>query len=217
VKYSDTQTEYFIDAPWKAARAFAILAVLCSSFTLLCLIMSSCFVYNPMLLQSLAGVSFFGGLSIMLTFLMFASKVSDEPFNGSFNFGGAMTIIGSILSVVTGILILQIRPPNDHNYSVREPTNNNNARPNQQAMNVVPPPRRNFPPAKRVDKTTTTTKPSPAVVVVPKESARDIEAFQPGTETITETILPDGTKKIVTTVVGTDGTTTVTETITRTT
>jgi hypothetical protein len=198
-----------------AARAFAIIAVSCSSLILLCLIMSSCFAYNPIILKCLAGISFFGGFSVMLTFLMFASNVGDDPFNGSFNYGGAITIIGCITSFVTGILILQIQPPDSHPYIVREPTNTttrtNSSRPNE-TMNVVTPPRRNFPPAKRVGKST------PTVVEAPKESAinRDIEAFQPGTETITETILPDGTRKVVTTVIGTDGSTTVTETITRT-
>ena len=42
------------------------------------------------------------------------------------------------------------------------------------------------------------------------------EAYQPGTETITETILPDGSHKVVTTTIDLDGTKTVTEKIVRT-
>jgi hypothetical protein len=79
--------------------------------------------------------------------------------------------------------------------------------------------KRNFPPAKRVvqpkqesaiPRNTTTNNNNNHT------NSNDIEAFQPGTETITETILPDGTKKIVTTVIDVDGSTTVTETIVRT-
>jgi hypothetical protein len=214
VKYSPTQVEFFLDAPWKAARAFAIIANICSGMTLLCLLVSSCVAYPPIALQGLAGLSFFSGVSVILTFLLFASVVGDAPFNGSFYYGGAMTIIGCISCFITAMLLLQIQPPSSHNYVVREPTNASHntttrgSRPTD-ATNVVTPPKRNFPPAKRVVKPT----------IIPQESARDtadIEAFQPGTETITETQLPDGTRKLVTTVIGLDGSSTVTETIIRT-
>jgi hypothetical protein len=150
---------------------------------------------------------------------MYASVVGDEPFNGSFYYGGAITILGCLSCFITGLLLLQIQPPGSHNYIVREPSTNQTSRgsprPTDASNAAVNPStgKRNFPPAKRV--------------VQPKQesaiprnnnnaSTNDIEAFQPGTETITETILPDGTKKVVTTVIGVDGSTTVTETIVRT-
>lgn len=221
--YASTQVEYFFDKPFKAARAFAIMASACSGLTLLLLIMTSCLAYPPMILQSLAGLSFFGSISILFTFLMYASVVGDEPFNGSFYYGGAITILGCLSCFITGLLLLQIQPPGSHNYIVRESSPNQNtvtSRGSPNASNAATTPstgKRNFPPAKRVVQTHAA-KPEAAIPRNNNNNANpnDIEAFQPGTETITETLLPDGTKKVVTTVVDIDGSTTVTETIVRT-
>ena len=219
--YTPTQVEYFFDKPFKAARAFAIVADICSGVTLLLLIMSSCLTYPLMILQSLAGLSFFGSVSILFTFLMYASIVGDDPFNGSFYFGGAITILGCLSCFITGLLLLQIQPPGSHNYIVREPSKNQNkprgasSGPSDASTNIATPStgKRNFPPAKRVA-------PPKQESAIPRNnnptSTNDIEAFQPGTETITETILPDGTKKVISTVVDIDGSTTITETIVRT-
>lgn len=213
LKFSSLHKDFFIDAPWKAAQAFAIIANICSGLVLCCLIMTSCYAANTMAVKCLAGLSFFAGVTVMFTFLIFGSVVGDDPFNGSFYYGGGMTIVGCILCFVTGFLVLQIQPPGSHSYIVRD-VNNTSATPTNRTTrgsttHVVPPPpqvKRNFPPAKRIPKSN----------IVPKESARDIEAFEPGTETVTETILPDGTKKVITTTIGTDGSTTITETIVRT-
>lgn len=211
LKFSSLHKDYLIDAPWKAAQAFAIIANICSGLVLCFLIMTSCYAISPIALKCLSGLSFFASFTVMFTFLIFASIVGDDPFNGSFYYGGAMTILGCILCFVTGLLILQIQPPGSHNYIVRDPdttTTPTNVTTRGSTMHVVPPPpqhKRNFAPAKRIPKSN----------IVPKESARDIEAFAPGTETVTETILPDGTKKVVTTTIGMDGSTTITETIVR--
>ena len=213
--------EYFFDPAFKAARAFAILANTCSGITLLLLLMTSCLAYPPIILQSMSGFSFFGGVSILFTFLLFASVVGDDPYNGSFYYGGAIAILGCFSCIITGLLMLQVQPPGSHNYSVREPhTNHNSTVPSRgstsNATTTAPSTgKRNFPPAKRVVQ--------PKVeMAVPRNNSTnrnandDIEAFQPGTETITETILPDGTKKVITTVIGVDGSSTITETIVRT-
>ena len=184
--------------------------------------MSSCLAYPPMILQTMAGLSFFGSVSMLFSFLMFASIVGDDPYNGSFHYGGAIAIIGCLSCFITGLLVLQIQIPGSHNYSVREPstTHNTTAPFRGSSSNATTTPstgKRNFPPAKRVVQ-------PKHEMAMPRNSnntnananAIDIEAFQPGTETITETILPDGTKKVVTTVIGVDGSTTVTETIVRT-
>ena len=47
------------------------------------------------------------------------------------------------------------------------------------------------------------------------ETAPPAQAYQPGTVTVTETMMPDGTKKIVKTTVNPDGSQTVEETIER--
>lgn len=47
----------------------------------------------------------------------------------------------------------------------------------------------------------------------PLENQPPAQAFQPGTETTTETVMPDGSKKVVKTLVNPDGSQTVTETV----
>jgi hypothetical protein len=209
LRYSDTHLEYFLDGPWKAARAFGIIANLCSGVTLLCFIGASCFALSAIVVKVLAGGLVFGSFSILMTFLMFASDVSNAPFNGSFYFGGGMALIASILCFVAALLTLQIGPISSREPHIVAPpvprkpatrvTSNNDGTDTIQ-------PRRNFPAPKRSSDTP------------PEESAPtsdDIEAFQPGTETVTETLLPDGTRKTVTTKIGIDGSRTVKEVITR--
>jgi hypothetical protein len=209
LRYSETHLEFFLDSPWKAARAFGIIANLCSGLTLLCLIGASCFTLNAIFVKLLAGGLVFGSFSILMTFLMFASDVSEAPFNGSFYFGGGVALVASILCFVAALLTLQIGPISSREpYIVAPPASRKPATRvtsgNNDGTNTMQP-RRNFPAPKR------------SGVAPPQESAPatdDIEAFQPGTETVTETLLPDGTRKTVTTTIGTDGSRTVTEVIT---
>lgn len=169
---------------------------------MLFLIAASCVAYNQIALQVFSGLSFSGSVFEMLTFLMFNSKISDAPFNGSFYVGGGMAIIGALCSAVTGLLILQIRPPGGSgNYTVTH-LNQRAGRTRGDAATDVSAgtPGRGFPAPKRTQG--------------PPETAPDgsPEVFQPGTETVTETSLPDGSRKIVKTTVDMDGSTRVTET-----
>ena len=113
-----------------------------------------------------------------------------------------MAIVGALCSIVTGLLILQIRPPGSGNYTVSPPSQGAAATKGSAPATVAGgTPRRNFQGPKR-----TQALPETAPGAAP-------EAFQPGTETITETILADGSRKIVKTTVNVDGSKTVTETI----
>lgn len=207
ITYSDAQLESFLDAPWKAARAFAILANICNGVTMLFLIAASCVSYNSHALKVFAGLSFSGSASQMLTFTMFASKISDAPYNGTFYVGGGMAIIAFLFSITTGLLILQIPPPGSiGNYTVSPPPPNQRSRPTRGAAPAAVaggPTGRNFPAPKR----------SQGLPETAPDGAP--EAFQPGTETVTETIMPDGSHKVVKTTVHTDGSQIVTETIVR--
>lgn len=134
---------------------------------------------------------------------MFASKVSDEPQNGSFYFGGGMAIVGFICSLTTGLLVLQIKPASyDDDYVVSSPTGGSSDRASEGDTSAKPA-GRNFPAPKRAQQDLPETAPE----------GDETNAFEPGTETVTETVMPDGSRKIIKTTVDMDGSKSVTETI----
>jgi hypothetical protein len=197
--YSSEQLDLLLDGPWKAARAFAVMAQGLVGATMLFLIFASCVSYSTMALYTIAGLSFSGSVSLMLTFVMFASSVAEEQ-NGHFHVGGGMALVGFICSATTGFLVLQIGPPGSSgNYIVSPPGQGGGSTTSGDAY-VAPPPRRNFPAPKRAEEK-------------PEAAPEEAEAFQPGTETLTETNMPDGSRKIIKTTVEPDGSKTITETI----
>lgn len=202
LSYSSEQLDSLLDTPWKAARSFAILANISNGFTMILLIAASCVSYSPHALKAFACLAFSGSVFLWLTFTLFASKLSDSPYNGSFYVGGGMAVIGALCSIVTGLLIIQILPPGSSgNYTVSPPSQGTAPAGSAVAASAGVTTGRNFPAPKRVQD--------------PPEKApdADLEVVQSGTETITETILPDGSRKIVKTTVNADGSAVVTETI----
>ena len=175
----------------------------CNGVVMLFLIAAACVSYNQLALNCFAGLAFAGSVFEWCVFSFFGSMITDPPHNGSFYVGAGMAIIGALCSIVTGLMILRIpQETNSRNWRVvAPPSNSNNSYAPQSTVG-----RRNFPAPKRA---------APQETAPPKReiAADPAEAFAPGTETITETILPDGSKKTTKTVVDLDGSKTVTETI----
>jgi len=209
-----------MDASWKTARAFAIMANIFNGVCLLFLVAASCVKFKESALKIIAGLAFAGSVCDWCIFSFFGSWLTDPPHNGRFHLGAGLCIVGALCSVVTGLLVLKIpQEPKARNWRVAPPPNqpNNNSSvttgpftPSGPQHFVpqtsTPVGKRNFStPAKRGLQETAP--PKPGIDVDPAQ------AFAPGTETITETILPDGSKKTTKTVVGLDGSKTVTETI----
>jgi len=145
----------------------------------------------------------------------------DAPHNGRFYWGAGLGLVGVLSCVCTGFFILKIpQEPKKKNWRVAEPPNQGTNTGNTPVAGPYTPagpqhfvPQTNTPVGKRNFKTPAqrgiqeTAPNRPGIEVDPAE------AFAPGTETITETILPDGSKKTTKTVVDLNGSKTVTETI----
>jgi len=207
VPYSSEQIDNLLDASWKTARVFAIMANVCNGMVMLFLLASACVKYNQLALNCFAGFAFFGSICEWCVFSFFGSFITDPPFNGRFYVGAGMAIIGALCSVVTGWMILRIpQEPTHRNWRVEAPPSNT-SNGSYLPQSTVPTGRRNFPSPKKSARLQETAPPKPDIAIDPAE------AFAPGTETITETILPDGSTKMTKTVVDLDGSKTVTETI----
>ena len=229
--YNDAQLDTLVDASWKTARAFAVMANICNGITMLFLICTSCVMYKPNALRIIAALAFCGSVCGMCVFSLFGSWVTNPPQNGRFHLGAGLGLIGALCSVVTGFMVLKIPPERKvkQAWQVASPktttTNNNNnqASSSNPAVTTGPytrsgpvhfVPQSNSPVGKR-NFTVPATQRGLAETAPPKPGFEvdPTQAFAPGTETVTETILPDGSKKTTTTVVGLDGSKTVTETI----
>jgi hypothetical protein len=198
--YTPLQLENFMDAPLKAARAFAMIANICNGVVMLFGIAMACVAYKRVALCVIASFSALGGVSLCLTLALFGSKLGDDPYNGSFSVGAGLAIVAILCSILTTVLILNIPLPEEvGNYTVSSPASSDSRAINTTGKSALPVYQgRNFA--------------APARASAP-ETAPGEGAFQPGTETTTEAILPDGSKKIIKTTIGLDGSKTISETI----
>lgn len=178
--YSSDQIDNFLDGPFKAARAFAVLANIFVGAGALALVFASCAYFEIVLLHGCGWLLIIGSVCEALTFLLYASKVTDGPHNGRFWWGSGLAIASSIAALFAGILTIRL-PPSERESTLPSSSTDSEANKRPQAD-------------------------SPVV----SEQARPM---RPGTETTTESILPDGRRKYTTTKWNKDGTKTVEETI----
>jgi hypothetical protein len=198
LSYSSEQMENLVDTPWKAARVFSILAIALNGVSMLFLIAASCVKYHPVVYSGIATSSILGSFCIMFTFLMFASDTLSQ-YNPKFWLGGGMALLGFLCALGTGICCLLVAPQTSvKTYNLSSSASRSAAPSDGNKISVVP--KRNFPAPPR----------NSSLSPRPEQGP---EAFAPGTETVTESILPDGSKKVTTTRVDYDGSKTITETI----
>ncbi|GKY95462.1 hypothetical protein MPSEU_000507800 [Mayamaea pseudoterrestris] len=157
--YSSEQMQSFWDGPFVAAYVFAIIANLCTGICMVLLFILGCFNFERNVIRGIAIASIFGALCMALTFVSYASFITDDPYNGTFSTDSGLAIGATIAALITGILLCS----------------------------------------------TPSAKP-------PLEQA-GAQAYAPGTVTTTETVMPDGNRKIIKTTVNPDGSQTVTETV----
>jgi hypothetical protein len=200
LSYTSEQMENLVDTPWKVARVFAILAIAFNGVSMLFLIATSCVKYHSVVYSGIATSSILGSFCIMLTFIMFASDTLSQ-FNPKFWLGGGMALLGFICALGTGICCLLMALQTDvktYNLYSSASRSTKGTPPDTNVKSMVP--KRNFPAPPRNSSLSSRPDQGP-------------EAFAPGTETVTESILPDGSKKVATTRVDYDGSKTITETI----
>lgn len=188
----------------------AILSIALSFVVMAAMIMLSCITLPQWALKCVALLSFLASMCQGLLCLMYQSKLTQDPFGGSFFIGALTVIVAMIASVATGIFILIVPPPGSvSTVSLASPPQSSLPITTEGTTNAVPPVshKRNFPAPPRK-----TALPETAPPEQSSEKADD-GAFAPGTETVTETVLPDGSKKVTTTAVHSDGSKSVTESI----
>jgi hypothetical protein len=185
VSYSSSQKKDFFDGPIKASRAFALLANICIGAGVLALLIASCAYFEIVLLRGCGWLFISGSIFAMLTLIFLASPaLGDDPTNSSMWWGGGLAIGASLTALIAGLLTIKL-PESEY-----EPDDNAPSRPALQGDIKV----------------------SPNDVDEPEE-VEQARPMRPGTETTTETILPDGRRKYTTTKWNKNGTKSVTETI----
>jgi hypothetical protein len=99
-----------MDGPFRAARAFAVLANVSIGVGALALVFASCAYFDVVLLRVFGWLFMLGSVFEALTFILYASKVTDEPHNGSFCWGSGLAIASTIAALLAGILTLRLPP-----------------------------------------------------------------------------------------------------------
>jgi hypothetical protein len=108
VTYSRDQIRNFMDGPFRAARSFAAFANIFIGAGALVLLLTSCAYFEVFLLRKCGWLFIVGSAFEMLTFVLFASHVSSEPYNGSFWWGSGLALAASIVSLVAGIVTMRL-------------------------------------------------------------------------------------------------------------
>jgi hypothetical protein len=151
----------------------------------LALVIASCAYFEIILLRGCGWLFIVGSVFEILTLVFLASNaIGDDPFNARFWWGAGLAIVASFTALITGILTIRL-PESEYEPDESAP-------------------------------------PRPTLVGDVKTGRKDGEApeeieqarpMRPGTETTTETILPDGRRKYTTTKWNKDGTTTASDVI----
>jgi hypothetical protein len=95
----------FFDKPLKAGYAFAILSNICVGVVLLLVILSTCCRMKVSVFKGLGLCAMMGSLSMVLTFIGFASFITKPPFNGKFGTGAGISIAAMIAAFFLGIVL----------------------------------------------------------------------------------------------------------------
>jgi hypothetical protein len=198
IPYNKTQMKNYeyLDGAVKAAQAFAVLANICLLVGTIALVILSCIQAANILRNAVAIVFLVGSMFEVLIFVMYASSITDDdsPHHARFYWGTLTNAFGVVLSLRTGILCFKLPEydPESSEGEKNDKTTNN----------------------KTDDKLEKGNNEEQAEQPKSPVSKKTKKARMPaGSETTTETILPDGSRKYTTTKWNKDGTTTVTENI----
>ncbi len=110
--WSNTLSAYELDAPWNAARAFAIGADICIVIaTMSCLVMT-CAAVPTLVIKMTACLFFLGFLFESLIFIAFSSDVCTTTFSCKFNSGAGTAIAAILFAFFAAVAAAKIPPPN---------------------------------------------------------------------------------------------------------
>lgn len=166
--YSYTQEQIQeMDAPFRAARLFAMFGNGFLACCVILLMVISCVQFNQGGLLAIVTMLLMGGTFYCLTFIFYASNKICGQYGCTFSTGSGLAIAAIIFAFLTAAVVSKI------------PANTSPFRESER----------------------------------PAAASSQPQAYAPGTQTITETTMPDGTKKITKTTVNADGSKTVEETV----
>jgi hypothetical protein len=206
--YNREQRSQFFDSNMTAVFYAAVFALALTASVMGIMIASSCIAVSQWTLKCAATLSLLSSILQGLQFLLYQSKLTEEPYGGRFFFG-AITVIAAMLVANATAWFIWIVPSPYRASTVSLASPPLSSLPTVSDNATPPPPshKRNFPgPSK--GRSLPETAPDMAAAATSSK-----EAFAPGTETVTETLLPDGSKKVTRTTVGLDGSKSVTETV----
>lgn len=115
--YSQAALDHFLDPPFKAARAFAVMANLCTGVTMICLICLSCMSFTKLVMKMVGCLSLLGGLFQCFTLLIFASEICTKGGGCTFYIGAGLSIAAALLAMINGCFIFSLKQPKARNTS----------------------------------------------------------------------------------------------------
>jgi hypothetical protein len=205
--YNRHQRSQFFDSNMTVVFYAAVVALALTASVMAIMIASSCIAVPQWTLKCAATLSFLSSILQGLQFLLYQSKLTEEPYGGRFFFGAITVIAAMLVANATACFIWLVPSPyRASTVSLASPPRSSLPTVSDNATPPPPSHKRNFS-GPRKGRTLPETAPDMAAETSGKE------AFAPGTETVTETLLPDGSKKVTTTKVGLDGSKSVTETV----
>ena len=107
IPWSYNAANYFFDEAWQTARAFGIIANICTGISMLAAFIMTCMPFSETLIRVFTGLLFFGSLCELLTFVAFASSVCSD-YDCQFGESAGFAIGGSIAAFIAGILFCKI-------------------------------------------------------------------------------------------------------------
>jgi hypothetical protein len=174
--YTEEQLDE-MDAPFRAARIFAMFGNGFLAISMFLLLISSCMQFNQGGLLAIVTMLLIGGTFYCLTFIFYASNLICGQYGCEFQIGSGLAIGAILFAFITAAVVAKL--PADSRGPFRE---GEAPMPVQQQHQQ-------------------------------QSQLQASQAYAPGTQTISETVMPDGTKKITKTTVNADGSKTVEETV----
>jgi len=102
------QRDDFLDGPFKAARAFAVLAHVFVGAAMIGLLVLSCAYLELFIVKILGWLLIAGSVCEALIFLVCLSDIAASPYDGSVWWGGILVVFASLMALLAGFLTLRL-------------------------------------------------------------------------------------------------------------
>lgn len=106
--YSTDQRDELLDGPFKAARAFAVIANVLIGAGMVGLLVLSCAYVEIFIVKTFGWLLIAGSICETMTFLVVASDIADSPFNASIWWGAVLTVFSSLAALLAGVVTLTL-------------------------------------------------------------------------------------------------------------